>query len=184
MDGIIEDNELMKIKDYLIKILKHDIVFKFIEIKEIEDATSYAIEIYLKHRKNGVSMEEFPRKEKLEAWLYVIAKNKLLNLIKKKIHFKETINEFKNRKSDISQNQNIENIIANFWKIILKYTKLNKVEIIILQKHHIEGIKLKDLAEELNMTQNAIYLKNSRLIKKIKTLMKKKNIKEMTDLDF
>jgi len=181
---LINGNELMEIRERLINKLHHNKKVSFLDIEEIEDAVSDAVAAYLIHQRDQESRDEFSSKEKVEAWLYTIAMNKLKNIQKE--HSTKILNlrEYSDKIAKSFNELRWEVIVPNFWNIVYKYGTWDVIELAILQKHYTEGIELKIIAEELGITANAIYIKNYRLLEKIRLLMKKKNIHNLKDLDF
>ncbi|HRT67141.1 MAG TPA: sigma-70 family RNA polymerase sigma factor [Bacteroidota bacterium] len=204
MNGVFSDSVITQCRQDVLKKLKSK--FKNCQTADIEDAIENAIFKYIQAIKNNDRIERFDSIGKFESWLYIVTENEIIDIMRKNKKFinyedeKETDNdeqlfqtygefiddkipfiEFITEKQD---EYNIDNILKNFWKLVTSKGNLDLEEMIILQKHHIEGIDLKTLAGEMRKTPNSIYLKNIRLKEKIKEILKKKNIKNIEDLDY
>ncbi|HRS01444.1 MAG TPA: sigma-70 family RNA polymerase sigma factor [Bacteroidota bacterium] len=204
MNGVFSDSVITQCRQDVLKKLKSK--FKNCQTADIEDAIENAIFKYIQAIKNNDRIERFDSIGKFESWLYIVTENEIIDIMRKNKKFinyedeKETDNdeqlfqtygefiddkipfiEFITEKQD---EYNIDNILKNFWKLVTSKGNLDLEEMIILQKHHIEGIDLKTLAGEMRKTPNSMYLKNIRLKEKIKEILKKKNIKNIEDLDY
>jgi len=204
MNGVFSDSVITQCRQDVLKKLKSK--FKNCQTADIEDAIENAIFKYIQAINNNDRIERFDSKGKFESWLYIVTENEIIDIMRKNKKFinyedeKETDNdeqlfqtygefiddkipfiEFITEKQD---EYNIDNILKNFWKLVTSKGNLDLEEMIILQKHHIEGIDLKKLAGEMRKTPNSMYLKNIRLKEKIKEILKKKNIKNIEDLDY
>lgn len=204
MEKVFSLSEIEECKQKVLKILSDK--YWNCQIEDIKDAVSDAVEKYIVAIHSADRVERFDSLKKICSWLYKVAKNNLIDELRRKYKiipleseniyndddqpfktygefFEEDI-PFIEFIKNLQDEYNINNILKNFWELIYKEGNWDKIEKIILQKHHQEGIDLRVLAEEIKMTPNSLYLKNKRLKEKIKDIMKKNNIHNLTDLDY
>lgn len=120
-----------------------------------------------------------PKKGKLSTVFYSIAKNKSLNIIRKRKKDKEREEEYA---LDYSKDKNAENEgekkllrEENKQLMVNAIKKLDEKCLNILMDFWLEdGIKLKDIAKELKKSEDAIKQKHRRCLKQLKKLFKGK----------
>lgn len=184
MNKLVDGNDLIQILKRLINVLRHTTQFLFIDIEKIKDAVSDALLKYLEHQNDENSTECFESKEKVEAWLFTVSKNILINEINRDIRNVDNLKQYFFEREREIDDVDRENGMKNLTQILWKDGRLDDIEKTIYIEYYIEGKKLKVIAEELKITPNAIYIRNSRLIEKIKKILNEENIKNMKDLDF
>lgn len=184
MNNLVDGNDLIQIRNRLINLLRHTTLFLFLDIEKIKDAVSDALKKYLEHNNDENSTECFESKEKVEAWLFTVSKNILINEINRDIRNVDNLKQYFFEREREIDDVDRENGMKNLTQILWKDGRLDDIEKTIYIEYYIEGKKLKVIAEELKITPNAIYIRNSRLIEKIKKILNEENIKNMKDLDF
>ncbi len=184
MNKLVDGNDLIQILKRLINVLRHTTQFLFIDIEKIKDAVSDALLKYLEHQNDENSSECFESKEKVEAWLFIVSKNILINEINGYIRNNDNMKQYYFEREREIDNVDRDNIMKNLKQELWKDGRLDNIEKTIYKEYYIEGKELKVIAEDLKITPNALYIRKSRLIEKIKKILNEKNIKNMKDLDF
>jgi len=202
----LSDKDIENYRKKVLSALSNNYKFSKCLPEDIEDALQYALLTYAESIDKNSRTERFTTTDAFNAWLFTVSHNKLIDILRKKQYFVQIYEDNDERDNDpigdifgqfidsdnplrefiydYQNEENIDRILINFWELIYKEGDWDKIEKIILQKHHVVGIDLRVLAEEIKMTPNSLYLKNKRLKEKIKDIMNKNNIHSLTDLDY
>jgi RNA polymerase sigma factor (sigma-70 family) len=202
----LSDKDIENYRKKVLSALSNNYKFSKCLPEDIEDALQYALLTYAESIDKNSRTERFTTTDAFNAWLFTVSHNKLIDILRKKQYLVQIYEDNDERDNDpigdifgqfidsdnpliefiydYQNEENIDRILINFWELIYKEGDWDEIEKIILQKHHQEGIDLRVLAEEIKMTPNSLYLKNKRLKEKIKDIMNKNNIHNITDLDY
>jgi len=206
MEWHISDAEIEKSTKKVINTLANNNKFRNCHQEDIEDAVQNALTKFCEAVYNNDRIERFNSKKVFDAWLYKVAHNELVDILRKNNKFtKQEEGDSEQEEEQIyrifgeflddpisffegiideEDNLRKDKIIANFWEILCKQGNWDSIEKIILQRHYIDGIELETLASELDKSPNSFYIRNNRMKDKIRDIMKKNKIRNVKDLDF
>jgi RNA polymerase sigma factor (sigma-70 family) len=109
----------------------------------------------------------------LENFLYFVARNGCINHLRDERVRKTTDKEWVDLAATDTQEreaQDLERIQTRMLATI--YTAINSLGEEVLQKAFMEGKSTKEIAEELGMTENAVYITKSRALKSLRAILK------------
>jgi|GEM_PF-1396617 len=206
MEWHISDAEIEKSTKKVINTLANNNKFRNCHQEDIEDAVQNALTKFCEAVYNNDRIERFNSKKVFDAWLYKVAHNELVDILRKNNKFTKQEDGDSEQEEEqiyrifgeflddpisffegiIDEEDNLrkDKIIANFWEILCKQGNWDSIEKIILQRHYIDGIELDTLANELDKSPNSFYIRNNRMKDKIRDIMKKNKIRNVKDLDF
>lgn len=139
--------------------------------KEIaEDLTS---EIFLKIWENRGVFD--PDKSSLKTWIYTIARNHLIDWTRTKVDTQSLFDNTKDVKSSLFDKATDQIV---YKKILKSFGKISRYEREVVQLRFVQQLKIKEISQILNRSENAITTALSRALNKLKLILNDENIKQ------